>query len=565
MNRKSMLGVLFILAIFTGAIFINFTSAEMAAKDESSTDVSTTVVISAVYGGGGSMSAATPTPSYTKDFVELKNISTSPQSLSGLSLYYGSATGQFASTATNAFALPAVTLQPGQFYLVELGPVGTVGGTLPAPDASTTNLTVSATSGKIALVNGLPQNTCGATATPCALPDAQIIDEVSYGTANNAEGNAPVAVLSNTTAAVRNGNGCTDTDNNAADFTIVTSYVPRNTSTIAPCGGGGPTPTPTPGARGTLFDFVGDNKTDFVTVTSGTTGTTPRQWNILGNPGVVGGGTILQFTFGVLGDTLLARDFIGSAKTDASVYRPGAQGTFFVTEPQRAGVSLDRAVRFGTTGDNPNGVGDYDGDGKLDYTVVRVNGGVATWFIMSSSTGTMRAVRFGVNTGTITSFILFNGSDFNADGRDELTFLGFNNTSTATQPAQIFFGDSVSGAGVYQTTFGDFVTDFIFTPADYTGDGRPDLVAARTGGATNTFFIFNPVTGTSTATSFGIGSATGGDRPIRGDYDGDGRQDIAVYRASNTTFFFIRSTDGQVGGQQWGSAGQIPLASIGTF
>lgn len=317
-----------------------------------------------------------------------------------------------------------------------------------------------------------------------------------------------------------------------------------------------------------MFDFVGDNRTDFVTVTTGTTGTTPRRWNILGN----NNGPIVQFTYGVTGDILLARDFIGDAKSDASVYRPGAtagaQSTFFVTEIPRAGVSIDRAVGFGVSTDNPNGVGDYDGDGKKDYTVARNNAGVLTWFIMSSSTGTMRAVNFGANTGTITSFIVLNGSDFNGDGRDELVFFGFNNTSTTNQPAQYFVGDAVTGAGIYRATFGNFVSDYVITPADYTGDGRSDLVAVRqnTAGTAATWFILNTATNTATATNFGIsGFDASADLPIRGDYDGDGRQDIAVYRRSNTTFYFIRSSNGQIGAQQWGATGETPLASIGTF
>src|SRR5205085_10650015 len=76
-------------------------------------------------------------------------------------------------------------------------------------------------------------NSCGATATPCTLPNAAIVDLVSWGLANKAEGGASTnggAALTSTPGSVRNGAGCSDTDNNNADFTGVTGPVPRNSA-----------------------------------------------------------------------------------------------------------------------------------------------------------------------------------------------------------------------------------------------------------------------------------------------------------------------------------------------
>ena len=83
-----------------------------------------------VYGGGGNSGAP-----YTHDFIELFNRGTAPVSLAGWSLQYASATGTglFGATASQLTELPAVTLQPGQYYLVqEAG--GTTGVALPSPD-----------------------------------------------------------------------------------------------------------------------------------------------------------------------------------------------------------------------------------------------------------------------------------------------------------------------------------------------------------------------------------------------------------------------------------------------
>ena len=222
------------------------TAAPISAPAPDDTDapdvVSTTLVLSQVYGGGG-----TSTGTYTFDYVEIKNISTSVQSLNTLSLYYASAVGNFASTAVNAFALPNVSLNPGQYYLVQLGGAGSGGAAFPvSADATTTNLGMSATVGKVALVtSGLAQNTCGSTATPCnGAQLALIVDWVAYGAAGNGaagngEGGTSVnngANLTNTQGGVRKLGGCQDTDNNNVDFNVVTAPVPRNSaSALAPC------------------------------------------------------------------------------------------------------------------------------------------------------------------------------------------------------------------------------------------------------------------------------------------------------------------------------------------
>ena len=94
---------------------------------------------------------------------------------------------------------------------------------------------MSATNGKVALVANQTPLTCGASPGNC-FPNAAIVDFVGFGaSATNFEGAGPTATLSNTTAAIRASNGCTDTNNNSADF-AVGAPSPRNTaSPLSPC------------------------------------------------------------------------------------------------------------------------------------------------------------------------------------------------------------------------------------------------------------------------------------------------------------------------------------------
>lgn len=180
------------------------------------------LVISQVYGGGGNSGAQ-----YTNDFIEIFNRGTTAVSLSGMSVQYASATGTGNFSAT---ALPAVTLNPGQYFLVkEASNSTTVGAPLPAVDASG-GLNLSGSAGKVALVNQATSLTCNGGSTPCSAAQlALIVDLVGYGTANFFEGPAAAPGLTNTTAAFRVGQGCTDTNNNGADFSTAAPS-PRNTA-----------------------------------------------------------------------------------------------------------------------------------------------------------------------------------------------------------------------------------------------------------------------------------------------------------------------------------------------
>jgi hypothetical protein len=196
------------------------------------------VRISQVYGGGGSSSA---TAAYTKDYVELFNSGSAPVNISGWVIAYGSAAGNWASSTSNFFTFPKGTIiQPCKYILVACGTPGTGGADLPVTaDFVTTNINASATSGKVGLFTAAITNAaCGSE------PAGTLVDKVSYGTANCAEGTA-VGVLANTNAAVRNNGGMTDTDSNVADFTVTTAPVPRSSASAAnPKCGSQPTPCP---------------------------------------------------------------------------------------------------------------------------------------------------------------------------------------------------------------------------------------------------------------------------------------------------------------------------------
>ena len=209
--RRSFLSILILLGLGFVVTTLLF--------PRSAQGLSTGLVISQVYGGGGNSGTT-----LKNDFIELFNRGSAPVTMTNWSVQYATATG---SSWTVIGPLNG-TLQPGQYWLIQLAAGGAGTTDLPTPDfPGTTNL--AATAGKVALVN----NTTALTGT-CPT-GASIIDFVGFGATANCSETAPTAAPSNTTAVLRKTNGCTETDSNSADF-MTGAPTPRNSATTkAPC------------------------------------------------------------------------------------------------------------------------------------------------------------------------------------------------------------------------------------------------------------------------------------------------------------------------------------------
>ncbi len=265
--------------------------------------------ISQVYGGGGNAGST-----FKNDFIEVFNAGAAPAPVSGMSVQYASAAG----TSWQVTNLPSGSLAPGHYLLVQesLGAGGTVN--LPTPDASGT-IAMSATAGKVALVTGT-------TALTGACPTTNVVDFIGYGTGTGTgscfEG-TPTAALTNTTAAIRNGGGCVDSNNNANDFTL-TAPNPRNTtSTPNPCGGS-TNPSGT-GAATPSSVLVGSSTLLTVAVTPGTN---PPSTGlaVIADLSSIGGSAAQQlFDDGTNGDAVAGDNTFSFQATVAGGTTPGAK------------------------------------------------------------------------------------------------------------------------------------------------------------------------------------------------------------------------------------------------
>lgn len=286
------------------------------------------------------------------------------------------------------------------------------------------------------------------------------------------------------------------------------------------------------------MDFDGDNKADYVVF---------RQSNSSWYVSQSGGGVkIVQF--GVPStDTATPGDYDGDGKADISVWR-STTGYFYVLNSSNNTVT---GRQWGTAGDEPV-ARDYDGDGKTDYAVARRsdNNGPMNWYIWNSTTNNFTAVQFGLSDDYPVP------GDYNGDGKFEPAVVrGTANNGQAT------FFTFVPPAGYTATQWG-LSNDFA-APGDYDGDGKTDLAVVREQGNLLNWYILksSSPSGQQQYLSYQFGLAAD-DFITPGDYDGDGKTDVAVWRDSTGIFYVMRSSNGATTGFQWGTSSDFPIANF---
>ncbi|GAA1492835.1 ExeM/NucH family extracellular endonuclease [Curtobacterium herbarum] len=246
----------------------------------------TGLVITEAYLKGGSANQP-----FTNRFVEIGNPTAAAVSVDGWSLQYRSATSSGAASTV----VPLTGSVPANgTYLVQGAANGTAGAALPTPDVVST-LNTSGASGTLVLSDQRTALTLPVGAIAPGTPG--VVDLLGYGASNTSEtapATNPSGANSTPDALVRQ--GTTDTDANAADFTLTRTITPRNAAGETAAGG----TTPTPGGGGTTPPTTTPVAATIPEI-QGTTDTSPLAGSTVTTSGVV---TAVYATGGLNGYTI---------------------------------------------------------------------------------------------------------------------------------------------------------------------------------------------------------------------------------------------------------------------
>ncbi len=190
---------------------------------------------------------------------------------------------------------------------------------------------------------------------------------------------------------------------------------------------------------------------------------------------------------------------------------------------------------------------DFDGDGRADVAVFRPSNGF--WYELRSQNNSFFAMQFGQASDRIAP------ADYDGDGRTDVAV--FRDVVPGAGNSAYFYITNSSDNSFRPVQFG--ATGDVPVSGDWDADGRADLAVYRNGSLTGgqSLFLYRPTS--QPGVDFrAIAWGGAGDKPLVGDFDGDRKLDAAVFRSSNATWYILRSSNNQVIQQPFGLSTDIP-------
>lgn len=264
--------------------------------------------------------------------------------------------------------------------------------------------------------------------------------------------------------------------------------------------------------------------------------------------------------YGNAGDIPISGDWDGDGRTEIGVFRANGSLGQFILDSNNSGTvdAQDRIITYGYGGDTPV-IGDWDGNGRDQVGVFRAIGFLGQFILDFNDNGTFdasdRVLMYGYAGDTPVV------GDWNGDGRDQV-----GNFRKIGNLGQFILDSNDSGAfdASDRVAMYGFAGD---TPiiGDWNGDGRDQIGNFRKIGDMAQFILDSDDSGAWEAQDRVILNGFSGDIPLIGDWNDDGRDQVGNYRAfGGQGQFILDSNDSGTWNPEdravlYGNAGDKPV------